>query len=248
MIKIKSYGSGSKGNFYLVSNSETNIVLECGIDLDNIFKAFNRNNLSFQKVNACITSHHHEDHSMCIKHFDDYDIKCYCTYDTKNRYNISDNNYIQLVDNKVYKINTIQVMTLSVNHGSAECYGFIFKDRNNMILFITDFMKCSKVLKSFPFNEIFIECNYIEENWQQQRFYNDGITEELERKYKRQLNTHQSLENLLIHLKNMNLNKCDKITLIHISQDLGDKDLMKNTIIEEFGIDCVALLPNGIEY
>ena len=46
----------------------------------------------------------------------------------------------------------------------------------------------------------------------------------------------------------MNLDNCDKITLIHISQDLGDKDIMKNTIEEEFGIECVALLPNGIEY
>ena len=184
---------------------------------------------------------------MSIKYFDDYDIPCYITYDTKIRYNISDNNYIQLIDNKLYKINDIQIITLNVNHGATECYGFIFKDKDNMILFITDFMECKKNLKPFAFNEIFIECNYIRDMWEYQKS-NENNEEELDRKYKRQINVHQSLENLVFHLKHMNLSKCDKITLIHISEDIGNRDIMKEKIEEEFGIECVALLSNGIEY
>ena len=247
MIKIKSYGSGSKGNLYLVSNSKTNIILECGLEKDYILKLLNDNNLQFKDINACITSHYHQDHSMSIKYFDNYDIPCYITYDTKTRYNISDNNYIQLIDNKLYKINDIQVITLNVNHGATECYGFIFKDKDNMILFLTDFMECKKNLKAFAFNEIFVECNYINELWELEKS-NENNAEELDRKYKRQLNTHQELNNLVVHLQNMNLTKCDKITLIHISEDIGNRDKMKNKIIEEFGIECVALLQDGIEY
>lgn len=188
------------------------------------------------------------DHSMSIKHFDNYNIPCYCTYDTKLRYDISDDNFIQLVDNKVYKINNdIQVMTLNVNHGQCECYGFIFKDKDNMILFITDFMQCKKNLKPFAFDEIFIECNYISELWEYQKSINED-NNELDRKYKRQINTHQSLENLIVHLKEMNLSNCDKISLIHISQDLGNENQMTKTIEQEFGIECVALMPNGKEY
>ena len=185
---------------------------------------------------------------MSIKHFDEYNIPCYCTYDTKLRYDVSDDNFIQLVDNKVYTINNdIQVMSLSVNHGQCECYGFIFKDKDNMILFITDFMKCKKNLKPFAFDEIFIECNYLSELWEYQKSINENNVE-LDRKYKRQLNTHMELHNLIIHLKEMNLSKCDKISLIHISQDLGNMEEMKETIEKEFGIECVALMPNGKEY
>ena len=184
---------------------------------------------------------------MSIKHFDEYNIPCYCTYDTKLRYDLSDDNFIQLIDNKVYKINDIQVMTLSVNHGQCDCYGFIFKDKNSMKLFITDFMKCKKNLKAFAFDEIFIECNYLENEWEYQK-ENNKDNQELDRKYKRQINSHMSLENLIVHLKEMNLSKCDKINLIHISQDLGNMGLMKLTIEQEFGIECVALMPNGKEY
>lgn len=247
MIKIKSYGSGSKGNLYLVSNANTNIILECGLEIDVINKMLNLNNLKYSDINACFTSHHHSDHSMSIKHFNDYDIPCYCTYDTKLKFDINEQNFNQLIDNRVYKIGSIQVMTLSVNHGQTNCFGFIFKDKDNMILFITDFMQCIKNLKPFAFNEIFIECNYLESEWEYKKSLNDE-NEELMKKYKRQLNTHQSLGNLVIHLKNMNLTKCDKITLIHISQDLGNYDIMIDTIEQEFGIECIALLPNGKEY
>lgn len=247
MIKIKSYGSGSKGNLYLVSNANTNIILECGLDFNEIKKMLNRNNLQFNNINACFTSHVHQDHSQSISYLQDYNIPCYATNDTRIKYNLDYNNFIPLNDNKLYKINDIQIISLKVNHGSADCYGFIFKDKDNMILFITDFMECKKNLKPFKFNEIFIECNYIEELWNINR-NNEENDYEKDNKYKRQINTHQSLNNLIIHLKNMNLSNCDKITLIHVSEDIGNRDLMKNTIEEEFGVECVALLHDGTEY
>ena len=44
MINIKSYASGSKGNLYLVSNKDTNIILECGVDKNLIYKIQNIQN------------------------------------------------------------------------------------------------------------------------------------------------------------------------------------------------------------
>lgn len=187
------------------------------------------------------------DHSQSIAYLQDYNIPCYATNDTRIKYNLDYNNFIPLNDNKLYKINDIQIISLKVNHGSADCYGFIFKDKDNMILFITDFMECKKNLKPFKFNEIFIECNYIEELWNINR-NNEENDYEQENKLKRQINVHQSLGNLIVHLENMDLSKCDKITLIHVSEDIGNRDLMKNTIEEEFGVECVALLHDGTEY
>ena len=59
MITIKSYGSGSSGNLYLVKNKDTNIVLECGLELGVIRAMLNRNNLQYKDINGCITSHCH---------------------------------------------------------------------------------------------------------------------------------------------------------------------------------------------
>ena len=59
MIKIKSYGSGSSGNCYFLTNNQTNIILECGIGLEAIKAMLNENNIEYKDINACITSHCH---------------------------------------------------------------------------------------------------------------------------------------------------------------------------------------------
>ena len=248
MIKLECFSSGSVGNFYLITTTNTNIVLECGVHCDYINQVFNKKNLFYKDINACITSHSHTDHSLSIKHFENYNIDCYCTYETYIKYKL--NNYNQLYDNKIYKINDIQFLSFNVNHGDCECFGFIFKDKDSLILFITDFMECRKKLSKFAFNEIYIECNYIEDLWSNnvQDLENENNDDENKnRKYHRQINTHMNLDNLVTHLKKMNLSKCDKITLIHISKELGNIDKMKNRIIEEFGVECFAFLPNGKE-
>lgn len=155
---------------------------------------------------------------------------------------------MQLIDDRIYKINDIQILSFVVNHGKTECYGFILKDKDSIKLFITDFMSMNKNLSKFKFDEIFIECNYINDYWECKKNYNEK-NEELINKYERQLNTHMELSNLveLLNSKLFNLENVNKINLIHISQDLGNNEMMKKTIEEEFGIECACLLPNGNE-
>ena len=173
------------------------------------------------------------DHSMSIKDFEDYDIPCYCTYETKLRYLLKEDNFIPLKDEMYFKIGNIQVMSFGVN---------------SMKLFITDFMSFQVDLSDFKVDEIFIECNYVENNLELARENNDSSF--LKTKYDRQLNTHCSLENLITLLQSnkINISNVNKINLIHISKDLGNKDLMKNTVMEEVGIYTTCLLPNGEEY
>ena len=45
MINIKCYASGSKGNIYLVSTNNSNIILECGVNEEKIRQIMNKNNL-----------------------------------------------------------------------------------------------------------------------------------------------------------------------------------------------------------
>ena len=59
MINIKCYASGSKGNIYLVSTNNSNIILECGVSKEVINRMLNDCNLQYQDINACITSHSH---------------------------------------------------------------------------------------------------------------------------------------------------------------------------------------------
>ncbi len=247
MISIKSYGSGSSGNCYLITNKNTKILLEVGIDSNKIKRMLLENNLSYTDINACITSHLHNDHSGYLKDFDTYDVPCYCTYETKMRFLISDDNFIPLEDGKFYRVGSIQFLAFRVDHGKAECYGFIIADKDNMKLFITDFSTMRKNLSKFPVDEIFIECNYIKSKLEEVRV---DESEWLKIKHDRQLNTHCELGILKKILTSgvINLSKCKKINLIHISNELGDRQLMSEEIAATTNINCVSLETNGKEF
>ncbi len=251
MIKIKSYGSGSKGNLYLVSttNNKTNIILECGVKMSFINDMLNDNNLEYKDISAVFTSHLHNDHSNSIKYLQEYDLHCYCTEETKEKYLLEEELYTKLENNKLYKFNNdLQIISFSVNHGECECYGFIFRDRECFKLFITDFMSMKTNLSKYPFLEIWVECNYIEDLRTAKEINSKQY--DYQGKYIRQLGTHQELNNLINILKSnlFDLSNCDKINLIHISKDVGNRDIMQKRIEEELGIETCCLLSNGKFY
>lgn len=59
MIKIKSFGSGSKGNIALIQNKETNILLDCGLAKEVIIKKLGNCGLLITDINAILVTHAH---------------------------------------------------------------------------------------------------------------------------------------------------------------------------------------------
>lgn len=256
MINIISYGSGSKGNLYYLTSNNAKIILECGIETSEIENMLHANNIIATDVNACITSHCHTDHSCNIAYFQEYGVPCFCTKETIDRYKMLNYQYNMphiLQNYKMFKIKDLIFLPFNVNHGNVECFGFVIKDTidNDCILFITDFIEVKCNFKSYKFNKIYIECNYVDDNLTKAIEEDKTINNlNMTIKHKRQLNTHMSLQNLITTLKNIDLSECDVLALIHVSEELGDRRLMMKTIIEEYGVNCVALSKKGevIEY
>ena len=121
----------------------------------------------------------------------------------------------------------------------------MFKNEDYKILFLTDCFKFDDVLKT-QFDEIYIECNWTKEL----------IMKELEltkdtpqyTKFERQYQTHMSLDTLkLILEKSINLSNCKKITLIHPSKEVCDKELVLRELRELYpGIE-INFAENKIE-
>lgn len=248
MINIESFASGSSANFYIATTGKTKIILECGVDEDMIFSAMNRAKMKFEDINACFISHSHLDHAKNVKFLQNRGIHCYCTVETFNRYLLNMEDTTILEDEKNYLINNeLYVKPIRVNHGKTECYAFILADKEDIVLFMTDFMSFDKTLLNFNFTQLWIECNYIESKLNVK--LENEENEFMKTKHLRQLNTHQSLNNLIFNLKNkININKCTEINLIHISKDVGNYELMQNAIEDEFGIPTYAILWNGAKY
>ena len=248
MITIESYYSGSEANCYLVKNGDTTILLECGIEKDILINdiLWQKNRLNISKLDGCIISHIHNDHSgiryNTINKVNEY-INIYSCEEVYRKYNFKGN---ILNNNENFKIGSINIKPISVYHGKSEKFAFIFKDNDNKIFWGTDFSFMYSNLNKFKFNTIFIEINYIDElinnkiKIAEQEEDNSKLL-----KYKRQMNTHMSLDNCINLLSNWDLTECGEIIAIHISKDVGNRELIKKTIEDKFNIPCYCANHKG---
>lgn len=56
MITIETIASGSSGNCYIISDSETTIMIECGIALKKIREKWG---FKIHEISGCLISHEH---------------------------------------------------------------------------------------------------------------------------------------------------------------------------------------------
>lgn len=230
MIKIKNLSSGSKGNLYIVYNNNIRILLECGINKASIIKKLNDEKLTLRKFNACLISHAHSDHSKEIEYVNQY-LPVYANERVYDKYPFKGT---IIEHKKTFNIGSIKILPIRAEHGEMLNNAFIFKDEENIVFWGTDFSNISIDKLNFKFNEIWIECNYIPKLLEEEINYCKD-NKILATKYQRQLNTHMSLDNLIYILNNkFNLEYCNKIVGVHVSQDVGNAERMLKTLKENF--------------
>lgn len=228
MLNIKCFASSSKGNLYLLENEETRILLECGLEKKEISKYLRYNNLLITDINSCIISHVHQDHSMSVEWVKEY-IQVYSTHEMHTKYD----DVIAMSILSPFKIGTIKILPIPIEHGKTENNAFVFMDKDNCIFFATDFSLMSQNVSNFKFSKIFIECNYDDELLQRAL---DNENDEYKLKHIRQVSTHMSKENCKLHLRNMDLSQCKEIILLHPSAFLIGKEKTKKEFEQEFRI------------
>lgn len=222
MLNFRFYASGSSGNCYLVYNEDTNLLVECGISKEKIKSNLLKDGLIITDCNACFISHSHEDHSLAVDYVSNY-INVYSTFDNHNKHH----KIIAIEEKKPFKVGSIIVLPLKVNHGATECYSYVFVDKNSSGFFGTDFYLMQQDVSNFKFRFVAIECNYDEKILERCL---ENELDEKRSKYLRQLSTHMGKNNCIEHLKHMNLTQCEEIILLHASIFL----ISKEQIIKEF--------------
>lgn len=233
MLKIKCYASGSSGNLYLLQNETTNILLECGVSKKEIRRFLKDNKLLITDLDACIVTHVHQDHSLSVDYVKDY-VDTYVTYEMYQRCP----NTLKISPKIAFKINSIKILPIPVEHGKTENNAFVFMDKDSCIFFGTDFRLMEQNVSNFKFNRIYIECNYDDSKLDYALKMNN---EEFQTKHIRQVSTHMSKENCKEHLRKMDLSNCEEIVLLHPSKFLIHSMLVEYEFEKEFKIKTTML-------
>jgi len=239
-MKLKVINSNSQGNCYILDNQNSALLIECGVKIDQIKKALDYN---IAKVDACLITHEHKDHSMSIKQVQGHGIPTIASKGTYDALNISEDcrDYV-LSSGETKILKDWRIRAFDTCHDVTEPLGFIIEHPEcGPILFATDTYKIKYHFKPFQFETIIIEANYCEEILSQitQRKGFDIVNS-------RRLRSHMSYQTAALTLSKMDLTRCRNIVLIHLSDGLTHEIDFKENLQALFGITVTIATP-GIE-
>ena len=236
MITFTSIASSSLGNAYTISDGNSTLLLEAGIPIARLNKA-----LDFRlsgKIDACICTHIHADHSQAIPALLKAGIECHISIGTAEKLGC-------LLHRKCHTIKAERQVDIGgwivlpfagVHDPDVDCLGFLLhsKATGERCLFATDTAYIPHRFNGL--NVIAVECNYDTKTLQRNVDKHDLTWDQ----YQRIVATHFGLHNVCEFLKANNLSAVREIFLLHLSDGNSNEELMVKTVQALTGIPTVA--------
>lgn len=238
-MQLKVIGTGSKGNAYVLENEHEALLIECGVNINDIKKAVDFN---ISKIVGCIVTHEHKDHCKSINEVMKLGIKTFASNGTfrKTGFSIKGNNQFEIASKETVQIGGFKVMAFDVKHDATEPLGYLIEHPDcGKVLFLTDTYYCAYTFKGL--NNIIIEANYSKEIIDG-KFGPDSGKEFLRN---RVLKSHFSLANCKEMLSANDLSQVNNIVLIHLSDSNSDEKQFKKEVSELTGKN-VTVASNGM--
>ncbi|MEO1768307.1 MBL fold metallo-hydrolase [Candidatus Enterococcus ferrettii] len=218
MLNIRSFGSGSSGNAYLIDDGNSQLLIEAGIQFRKVQQEMR---FDFSRVAGCLISHEHRDHCKYVPQF--VDMTAIDFYSTQGTFKgMSADPVLHLEANDYYrfnflkykettKIGTWYVTSFETKHDAEEPCGFLIDNTaGDRLVFITD---SYYVKYKFPnITHLMIEANYSKE------VIDEKMTEGFDLKRKtRLLESHFDFEQTASFIKANKSDRLHEVWLLHLS-------------------------------
>ena len=128
-MNFTSFASSSHGNVYIISDDQTRILLECGVSFKRLQQMCG---FKTAKLDGCIISHEHKDHSSCVEKVIASGIPVYMSNGTAAALELSES--LLDIANEAQSgmqisIGTIDILPFSTMHDAREPLGFVMQSR-----------------------------------------------------------------------------------------------------------------------
>ena len=233
MISVKCLASGSAGNSYAVDDGKSALLLEAGIRKRTILAGYMD---LLPRVKGCLITHEHQDHAKAALGLPMAGIDVYASGGTFAALNAEkDRRSYRLHSIKAggqFTLGTWTVLPWEAQHDAAEPLGFLLcsKETGDKLIFATDTYFIPNTFRGLTC--IMVECNY--DRARLDRNIGAGAVPESLRS--RLMRSHFSLDNVRTFLTANDLSSVQRIYLLHVSGQNGDKDAFRRDIEALTGI------------
>lgn len=230
MIEITSLASGSKGNCYVLRSAGRILLIEAGIPISAI-----RRGTKYQltKVDACLVTHEHGDHSKAAKDLLKLGVPVYMSAGTKGELNLNSYHPVIPITNKMQPVGSSwHIFPFRVEHDAAEPLGFMVRGpEDDDLLYVTDTYYLGLRFTS-PIHYMMIECNYsldiIKRNVER------GVIPQAHKN--RVMKSHMELSTIQGIIDANDLSQCREIWLLHLSDANSDAERFRDQVEAWAGI------------
>jgi phosphoribosyl 1,2-cyclic phosphodiesterase len=221
-MDFRVLASSSRGNCYVVSDSGSSLLLECGIPVKRI-----REGLDFglSRIDGCLVSHAHGDHAGAAGDLLRAGVDLYMTHGTAEALQLTGHHRLHIIRAmERFTVGPWRVFPFETIHDCAESAGFLIQHGGESLLFATD---TAYVRYRFTgLTCIAIECNY------DQDILAANVAEGVvDRQVKRRvLHSHMRLDTVKGFLLANDLSRAREIWLLHLSDNNSSAENFKREI------------------
>ena len=221
---FQSLASSSSGNAYLVSDGQTNILIECGLSHKKLQQACG---FKLTSLDAVLISHEHKDHSQCVDKLLASGIPVYLSQGTARALELPEkllDMATEMIAGLQFTVGTIVIKPFSIFHDAQEPMGFVMQSTVDwdVFAFATDTV-------NLPYNFPGVNILALEANFQQDIL--DRSERMPEKTKKRVSNTHMEIDKLCECLRRMDLRSCRELWLLHLSSAMSHEGQFVNKVI-----------------
>lgn len=138
-MQFASLGSGSKGNATLVSDNETNLIIDCGFSIKEICRRLESLEMQPESIHGVLVTHEHSDHIRGVAPFARrFDVPVYASRGTAQYFN-DELQGIQIINvHQQLSIGTLGITPVPVPHDAREPCQYIFTSKGKRFGVLTD--------------------------------------------------------------------------------------------------------------
>lgn len=204
-MRFTALASSSAGNAYIVDDSETRILIECGISHRKLKQL---SGFSLSQFSACLVSHERKDHAKAVQELIKDGMTIYMSEGTADALETDCVRLCAAMEQ--FNVGSMDIVPFATFHDAAEPLGFLVKSRldGDVLAFATDTVN---LRYKFPgLNILAIEANY-----------DKAILERCEKMpekvRKRIQNSHMEIDTLCGYLKTLDMSNVRNVHLLHLS-------------------------------